>query len=147
MYRVLIALLLFSTSSWAVMDAFDADDSYLQFQDQPLEEPLDFPAWFKLSFLNLTEDLAEAETAGKVGIIIYYGQKYCAYCKQFLEKDLALEDIQNYMLEHYDVIGIDIHGQRAVTHFEGVNQDEQQFAEREQTNFTPTFVNKKTEGE
>ena len=147
MYRVFIALLLFSTTSWAVLDAFDADDSYLRFQDQPLEEPLDFPAWFKLSFLNLAEDLVEADTAGKEGIIVYYGQKYCAYCRQFLEKDLALEDIQNYMLEHYDVIGIDIHGQRAVTDFDGVSLDEHQLAVREQTNFTPSVVFYTTDGE
>ncbi len=112
MYRVILALLLFSTTPWAAVDAIDADEDFLQFNDQPLAEPLTFPDWFKLSFLDMAEDLAEARAAGKAGLIIYYGQKYCAYCRQFLEKDLAREDIRNYMLEHYDVIGIDIHGLR-----------------------------------
>jgi thioredoxin-related protein len=113
---------------------------FLLFDDQPLDEPLPFPDWFKLSFLDLGEDLAEARTAGKVGIILYFGQKYCAYCKQFLEKDLTRDDIRTYMQQHFDVIGIDIHGHSMVTDFENTEIDETRFAVREKTNFTPSVV-------
>jgi thioredoxin-related protein len=115
-------------------------DDYFTFDDQPLMEPLEFPDWFKLSFLDLGEDIREAREAGKSGLIVYYGQKYCAYCKAFLEKDLALEDIKAYALKHFDFVGIDIHGQRMVTDLAGNELDESQHAVHEKTNFTPSVV-------
>lgn len=123
------------------------DDDHLLFDDQPLEEPLSYPEWFKLSFLDLREDLQEAHGAGKAGLIVYFGQKYCAYCRQFLEKDLAKEDIRSYLQAHFDIIGIDIHGQNTVTDLEGESLDEHRFAAREQTNFTPSLVFYDVDGE
>ncbi|MDH5470232.1 MAG: thioredoxin, partial [Gammaproteobacteria bacterium] len=72
MLRILFALLLFSMMSWVAADAPDAD--FPLFDDSPLDEPLGFPDWFKLSFLDFNEDLLEAKEAGKDGLIIYYGQ-------------------------------------------------------------------------
>ena len=69
------------------------DNGFVEFDDAPLKEPLAFPDWFKLSFLDLREDVKEVNEAGKQGLIVYFGQKYCAYCKQFLEEDLEAEDI------------------------------------------------------
>ncbi len=146
MHHLLLALLLIATALQAAVDESDVENDYLLFEDAPLDEPLAFPDWFKLSFLDLGEDLAEARAAGKDGLIIYYGQKYCAYCRQFLEKDLVRDDIRAYMLDHYDVIGIDIHGHRAVTDLAGDNLDETRFAVREKTNFTPSVVFYSTDG-
>jgi thioredoxin-related protein len=145
MLRILFTLLLLFAPSWVAAEAPDED--YLLFDDSPLSEPLGFPDWFKLSFLDLKEDLLEAKEAGKDGLIIYYGQKYCAYCRQFLEKDLVQDDIRTYMAERYDIIGIDIHGHRAVTDFDGKILNETLLAVREETNFTPSVVFYSTEGE
>lgn len=123
-----------------------AEKDFLVFDDQPLQEPLAFPEWFKLSFLDLREDLSEALDSGKDGLLVYYGQKYCAYCKQFLEKDLAREDIQAYALERFDVIGIDIHGDRTVVDLAGKELAERELAVREETNFTPAVVFYNSEG-
>jgi len=123
----------------APLTAAEQDD-HLVFDDQPLEEPLTFPDWFKLSFLDLREDLQEARDSGKDGLIVYFGQKYCAYCRQFLEKDLVKEDIRVYMQAHFDVIGIDIHGHNSVTGLDGETLEESRFAARERTNFTPSLV-------
>ena len=138
--RILLLSLLVIADGVVAAESTDPKDDYLLFDDRPLDEPLEFPEWFKLSFLDFSEDLADVREAGKNGLIVYYGQKYCAYCKQFLEKDLALEDIRTYMLKHYDVIGIDIHGYRMVTDFSGKQLNEAQFAISEKTNFTPTVV-------
>ncbi len=120
--------------------AADPEEDFPQFDDQPLTEPLEFPDWFKLSFLDLREELKEAGEQGKAGIILYFGQKYCAYCRQFLEHDLTREDIRQYMIEHFNVIGIDIHGQRTVTDISGREREENRFAVDEKTNFTPAVV-------
>jgi thioredoxin-related protein len=141
--RVLVLLL------WAVLTPLLAADEgdHLLFDDQPLTEPLSYPDWFKLSFLDLREDLQEARASGKAGLIVYFGQKYCAYCRQFLEKDLAKEDIRAYMQEHFDIIGIDIHGQNTVTDLEGETLDESHYASRERTNFTPSLIFYDRDGE
>jgi thioredoxin-related protein len=137
---ILYLLLMLCAVSQPVMAEGTGKGDFLAFDDKPLDEPLSYPEWFKLSFLDLREDLQEMREAGKRGLIVYFGQKYCAYCGQFLEQDLGKEDIQAYMQEHFDVIGVDIHGHRMVTDFDGVALEETSFAEREKTNFTPSVV-------
>ena len=56
-------------------DDYEIPGQAFAFDDAPLQEPLEHPAWFKQSFLDLPEDLAEATAAGKKGIIVYFGQK------------------------------------------------------------------------
>ena len=116
------------------------DNGYVEFDDAPLEEPLSFPDWFKLSFLDFREDVREVREAGKQGLVVYFGQKYCAYCKQLLERDLEAEDIQAYTREHFDIIGIDIHGDRTVTDMSGNELTESALAVRDKTNFTPSMI-------
>ena len=57
------------------------DEDIADFVDSPLEDPLSHPEWFKLSFLDVREDLEEAIESGKKGVIVYFGQKRCPYCK------------------------------------------------------------------
>jgi thioredoxin-related protein len=137
---LLMVYLLLACCTSLVEAAEVEHDEFQPFDDRPLEEPLDFPDWFKLSFLDLPDDLKEVRQEGKDGLMVYFGQKYCAYCKAFLEKDLAKEDIQTYIRKHFDVIGIDIHGQRAVTDLSGKEMDERRFAVLENTNFTPSVI-------
>ena len=127
-------------------DKFGEPGAPLEFDDQPLEEPLEFPDFFKLSFLDLREDLQAAKEAGKAGIVVYYGQKYCAYCQKFLEHDLENEGIQTYLLKHFDVIGLDIHGYRTVVDLQGNEMLESRLAVEEGTNFTPSVIFYDTQG-
>ena len=118
----------------------DHDDSTLVFDDTMLEEELVYPDWFKLSSGNLKDDLEEAEKAGKIGIITYFGQKRCAYCEQFIKTSLADEDIQNYLRKHYDVIAFDIWGIDDVIDTDGKEFSERELSLRYKTNFTPSLV-------
>jgi thioredoxin-related protein len=118
----------------------------LNFDDRPLDEPLTHPDWFKLSFLDLQEDLQDAARAGKRGVILYFGQKYCAYCKALLEHNFGKADIRRYTREHFDVLGIDIHGDRSVTDLEGREWTERSFSSELGTVFTPTLLFLDTEG-
>jgi len=140
-----VFLLLVASSAIAAEVSFDK--GFVQFDDAPLEEPLAFPDWFKLSFLDLREDIEEVRESGKQGLMIYFGQKYCAYCKQLLETDLEADDIQAYVREHFDIIGIDIHGDRTVTDLNGEELTESALAIREKTNFTPSLIFFNTAGD
>ena len=137
---VLLGLLLL------VQGARAAQDGELSFDDRPLDEALTHPDWFKLSFLDLKEDLKEAESTGKRGVILYFGQKYCAYCKALLEHNFGRPDIRDYTRLHFDVIGIDIHGDHGVTDLEGREWTERSFSNHLGTVFTPTLLFLDTEG-
>jgi thioredoxin-related protein len=127
----------FSTTPDDDFDTFDQIDS---FEDAPLPEALSYPDWFKLSFLDLGDDLDEAIAAGKQGLLVYFGQKYCAYCKKLLEVNFGKNDVVDYTRTHFDVIAMDIHGQRPVTGIDGHEWNEQSFAAENHINFTPTLI-------
>jgi len=128
-------------------DEFDPEFDYPLFDDQPLVEPLTHPDWFKLSFLDMADDLREAVAAGKRGLVIYFGQKYCAYCKALLQTNFGKADIEAYTRRYFDVVGIDIQGDATVTDFDGAEGSERWFALRHGVNFTPTLLFYDAEGE
>jgi thioredoxin-related protein len=118
----------------------------LQFDDTPLKDALELPGWFSLSFLDLQDSLDEALEAGKKGLIIYFGRKDCPYCKAQLEINWGKRDIVDYTREHFNVIAIDVTGQRMVTDFDGQSYTEKDFASRMQTDFTPSLLFYETRG-
>lgn len=124
------------------MPSLAAEDDILgpDFDDSPLTEPVETPDWFKLSFLDLREDLNDAREAGKRGLIVYFGQKFCPYCKVLLERDLAKDDIRTYTQKHFDVVGIDTRDSRQVTDLDGEVLPEHQYADRHEAQFTPTLL-------
>jgi len=122
-------------------------DEAFAFDDFPLQEPLEHPAWFKQSFLDLPEDLEEATAAGKKGIIVYFGQRRCAYCRMLMEVNFGLEDIVTYTQRHFDIIPVDIWGVDELTDMQGETLSEREFAVRENTNFTPSLIFYDSEGE
>jgi thioredoxin-related protein len=117
-----------------------ADEDLFAFDDFPLEELLQYPDWFKKSFLDLPDDLDEAVDQHKQGIIVYFGQKRCAYCKMLLEVNFGLSDIIAYTRQHFDVVPIDIWSTEEVTTLDGVVMTQREFSLQEQTNFTPSLI-------
>jgi len=117
-----------------------ADEEIYGFDDQMLAEPLEHPDWFKQSFLDLGADLSEALEAGKRGIMVYFGQRRCAYCQKLMKVNFGLEDIVEYTRTHFDVIPIDVFGVDEVTDIKGETLTERAFSEREDTVFTPSIL-------
>lgn len=124
-----------SSARSAETDIFSPD-----FDDSPLQEPVENPDWFKLSFLDMGDDLREAIAGGKRGVVIYFGQKYCPYCQALMEVNFAKRDIAVYTQEHFDVVAIDIRGNRLVTDFDGRIMTEKQYASDKKANFTPSLL-------
>ena len=134
-----IAILVPLSSAYAVSET-TSDDQAIEFDDTMLEQELVYPDWFKLSLGDLNEDIREAVAEGKDGIIVYYGQKRCAYCAQFIKENLGAIDIQRYLREHYDVIPIDIWGIEDIVDTDGKTYSERELSIRYKTNFTPSIV-------
>ena len=139
--RLLLLLATFcAASATLAVDDFEKFGELDTFEDAPLEDPISMPPWFKLSFLDLSEDLEDAIGNGKQGLMVYFGQKYCSYCKQLLEGNFGKLDILAYTQKHFDAIGIDIHGQREVTALDGSQWNERSFSVRKNVDFTPTLI-------
>jgi len=112
----------------------------LAFDDTPLKEELNLPNWFSLSFLDLNNSLEDALEDGKKGIILYFGRKDCAYCKTLLEVNWGDPAIVAFTQKHFNVIAIDVRGDRIVTDFNGKQWSEKDYAVHLRTNFTPSLL-------
>jgi len=110
------------------------------FSDKTLSSDIILPAWFKLSFLDLQDDLDEAISDNKKGIIVYFGRKDCPYCKALLEKNWMQKDIVHYTKKHFDVIAINTKGTRNITDIDGFVYDEKNYSLSMKTNFTPSLL-------
>lgn len=108
--------------------------------DRALREPIRYPAWFQLSFLNLREDLRQAQRYGKRGLVVYFGQHDCPYCYALIEKNLGLPDIEAYIRRYFDVVAVDIHGDGSVTDMQGEEMSEREFADSLGVDLTPTLI-------
>ncbi len=110
------------------------------FDDSVQAESVDYPAWFNEPFLDLPYDLKQAVDAGKQGLMVYFGQRRCAYCHKLMKVNFSMEDIVEYTRKHFDVVPIDIWGVDDVTTLDGAVMTERDFSYREKNTFTPTVV-------
>ena len=99
----------------------------------------DYPTWFKESFLDFKEDLHEANAAGK-RIMIFFHQEGCPYCNALVERNLAQKDIQQLMKSKFEVIAINMWGDRELTYINGKQYTEKTLAEAMRVQFTPTLL-------
>ena len=97
------------------------------------------PVWFANSFLDIREDVSEAASAGK-RVILYFYQDGCPYCKKLLDTNFALQEAENKTRRYYEVIAINMWGDREVTGFDAEMTTEKEFAKSLRVMFTPTLL-------
>lgn len=122
-FVLILQLLLITT-------AFSAVENYADFKA---------PDWFKQSFMDLQEDLDDANESGK-NIMLYFHQDGCPYCKKLLQDNFSRTDIVNRMKQNYEVLEINMWGDKAVTDIGGNEYSEKEFAKKMQVMFTPTLL-------
>ncbi len=104
------------------------------------------PAWFKDSFLDLREDVAEATESGR-RIMLYFHQDGCPYCERLIKTNFTQHDIATLAQENLDVIAINMWGDREVIDLTGNSITEKQFAVANRVQFTPTLLFLNEQGE
>ena len=97
------------------------------------------PDWFKQSFLDIREDIAEAAAEDK-RLLLYFYQDGCPYCKKLLEQNFGQRDIVEKTRSQLDVVPINLWGDREVVGLDGIDTTEKQFAADLKVMFTPTLV-------
>jgi thioredoxin-related protein len=100
---------------------------------------IQIPAWFKISFLELPEDIKEA-VAAKKRIMLYFGQNGCPYCKQLMDVNFTQPDIVAKLRRNFDLLEINILGSREVGWVDGIARTEKDFARSLKVRYTPTLL-------
>lgn len=99
----------------------------------------EYPAWFKESFLDLREDVKEAKQAGK-RVMILFNQDNCPYCSAMVERNLSQREIETTLKEKFDVIAMNIWGDREVVGLDGKPYTEKSYAAALKIQFTPSLM-------
>lgn len=97
------------------------------------------PEWFKGSFLDIREDVAEARADGRRTLLYFY-QDGCPYCEKLLRDNFGQREIAAKTRANYDVIAVNMWGDREVIDLAGQETSEKAFAKGLRVMFTPTLV-------
>ena len=103
------------------------------------EDGLYQEAWISNTFMDLREDLAEANE-NQQRLLILFEQKGCGYCKRMHEKVYSVPEIATKLKEDFFVIRINIFGDLEVTDFDGQSMPEKEIVQKWGIMFTPTMM-------
>lgn len=95
--------------------------------------------WMAETFLDLKEDLEEAQAAGK-GLIVAFEQAGCPYCRELHRVNFQDDELVSYLNENFVFVQIDLRGGRETTDFDGTALSEKQLSRRWRVVFTPTIL-------
>jgi len=107
---------------------------------------LSHPDWFKESFLDIAEDVDEAADADK-HVILFLEMNGCPYCYKMTVENFEGSDYSDWLQEHFDVIALNVRGDREVAIDAETSLSEKQLAEQLDVRYTPTvlFLNQDNE--
>ncbi len=97
------------------------------------------PAWFKESFLDITEDVGEATEADK-HVILFMEMNGCPYCYKMHEENFKQAPYADFIQQHFDVIALNTKGDREVALDEETKATEKKIADLLKVRYTPTII-------
>lgn len=95
--------------------------------------------FLKVSFLDLREDLKEANGEGKYLFIMFY-QEGCPFCDKMRRITFKDERVRKYFTEHFYMIEINIKGSLPVVDVDGKEYTEKTFSRKYGVRATPVFL-------
>lgn len=102
----------------------------------------EMPEWFKESFLEIQDDIKEATDANK-HVMLFFHLNNCPYCAKMLDDNFLQDPLKTYIQEHFDVIAINVKGDRQVQYSKELSFSEKELADDLEVTLTPTitFIN------
>jgi thioredoxin-related protein len=97
------------------------------------------PQWFKSSFLDFRQDLADARKQGR-NVMVFLHLDNCPYCARLLEESFVSGDNHDIMRKHFDVIAVNVRGSLDVTWTDGVAYTERTLTRHLGVRGTPTLI-------
>lgn len=95
--------------------------------------------WMRETFLDLREDLAEANDEGK-RLMIIVEQRGCIYCTKMHEEVFPIPEIDAALHETYFVVQLNMYGDLEVTDFDGTVMSEKDMVQSWNVLFTPVMM-------
>jgi thioredoxin-related protein len=95
--------------------------------------------WFKQSSGDLRQDMAAAQKEGKT-LAVFWEQDGCHYCQEMHEVNLSVKDIADYIGKNFYVIQFDLHGDQAVSGWDGIKSPQARLAGKMGVRGTPTIL-------
>ncbi len=140
----LLMLIVGALVSWAATAADTAPKKFMKREGQlnpDMTNPgaTEYPHWFKNSFLDFRDDVRDAAQANKRLVLFFY-QDGCPYCKKTVEVNLAQKPIADLLQTKFDVITVNMWGDRDVTDIDGERLIEKNFALKKKVMYTPTIL-------
>ncbi len=102
-------------------------------------KPTEYPKWFKEGFLDLNDDVSEAAKKQKRLMLIFH-QPGCPYCNALVERNLAQKDIEQKVRKNFDVVSMNMWGDREIVNIGSQTYTEKSFASALKVQFTPTIL-------
>jgi len=99
-----------------------------------------YPGWFKSSRLDLRADLLDVKAENKKFLILFMTQQDCGFCHLFLEKNWGDPEVIAYTKKHFEVLNVNVRGNRKLVDFYGKTYTEREYANAHGFEFTPTIV-------
>lgn len=100
---------------------------------------VEIPAWFKESFLDIREDIAEATDENK-RVMVYFHQNGCPYCAKLISDNFSNKQTVDYMQKHIAPIDMNMWGDKEVTGTDGKTYTEKSWSAANKVWFTPTIL-------
>lgn len=102
-------------------------------------KPIVHPAWFRQSFLDLEEDIREAEAIDK-RLVLYFWQPGCPYCAELWDNNFSNQALVDVFRQSFEIIALNLWGDREVVHVDGEVLSEKNFADALNIQYTPTLL-------
>lgn len=118
------------------LTAYSAETEMGEYRGAILAEK---PDWFKQSFLEFEDDVAEAAQAGR-RVMLYFHQDGCPYCARLVHENFTDPELKAFIIENFDGISLNMWGDRGVVNVGGQEFTEKTFARALKVQYTPTLV-------
>jgi thioredoxin-related protein len=97
------------------------------------------PDWFKESFLEIAADVEEAADEDK-HVMLFIHLNGCPYCYKMIEENIKHAPYTDYIREHFDVIALNMLGDREVMMDDETSLTEKELATQLKVVYTPTIL-------
>jgi len=98
-----------------------------------------YPEWFKESFLDIAADARDSAQSDK-HLMLFLEMNGCPYCYKMIEENFTHAPYADFIKEHFDVVALNISGDREVALEEDTTATEKEIAELLNVRYTPTII-------
>lgn len=135
----LMAALVLALMPISVVAQEAAGDAELLPEPKLADNGLHMQPFFLQSFLDLSEDIADAQAEGK-GLLIIVEQQGCPYCRELHQVNFRIPKIVDAMTQSFNVLQLDLRGARELTDANGDIGPERDLIKRWGVVYTPTLI-------